>query len=332
MTRVFVTGGSGVIGGAIIARLRAQGAEVVASGRSVASRDAVGARGAEPVEADLLDETALAEAMRGCVVAYHVAGVNTLCPTDTRTMERVNGDSPAVVVRAAAKAGVRRVVHTSSAAAIGEEHGTVGREDSPHRGWFLSLYERTKHAGERAALATGREVGVEVVSVNPSSVQGQGRAGGTGKILLALIDGRLKLFIDTRISVVDIDDCVEAHLLAAERGAPGERYLISGATLTSDEALATLERVTGLRSRPRIVPGPIAMTAATVAEGGFRLARRRAPLCRSMMRTMLHGHQYDGTRATRELGLSYTPVEDTLSRLIDWAVAEGHLQDPGGAY
>ncbi len=328
MTRAFVTGGSGLLGGALISRLVEEGVEVVATGRSVSARDAVAARGAKPVEADVLDEAALAAVMRGCDLVYHVAGVNSMCPDDPAAMERVNAEGPAVVVRAAAKAAVGRVVHTSSAATLGEEHGTVGSETSAHRGHFMSLYERTKLAGERAALATGREVGVEVVSVNPSSVQGPGRAGGTGKILLAVIDGRMKVFIDTTISVVDMQDCLAAHLLAAERGKAGERYVINGASLTSREALDVLERVAGLRARPRMVPGPVAMVAATLIEGGSRLARKHPPLCRTMMRTMLHGHRYDGSKATRELGLEYTPVDDTLRRLLEWAVAEGHVRDP----
>ena len=138
---------------------------------------------------------------------------------------------------------------TSSAAALGEAHGTIGREDSPHRGTFLSVYERSKHDGERAALAAAPTAGVEVVAVNPSSVQGPGRSGGTGRILIAYLNGRLKAFVDTTISLVDIDDAVDGHLLAAERGAPGERYVLCGSTMTSHEALAAVSELSGIRDR-----------------------------------------------------------------------------------
>ena len=97
----------------------------------------------------------------------------------------------------------------------------------------MSVYERSKHEGEVAAFAAARNAGIDLVAVLPSSVQGPGRAGGTGKILIAYLNGKLKAFVDTRISLVDIDDTIEAHVLAAERGKPGERYLISGATITS---------------------------------------------------------------------------------------------------
>ena len=124
-------------------------------------------------------------------------------------------------MRAAARAGAGRLVLTSSASTLGEAEGTVGSEDSPHRGAYLSTYERSKHDGERAALAAARRTGRRLVCVNPASVQGPGRAGGTGRILLAYLNGRLKAFVDTHISLVDIDDTVEGHLLAAERGQPG---------------------------------------------------------------------------------------------------------------
>jgi dihydroflavonol-4-reductase len=164
---------------------------------------------------------------------------------------------------------------------------------------------------------------VDLVSVNPSSVQGPGRSGGTGRILIAYLNGRLRAFIDTRLSLVDIQDCVDGHLLAAEHGRPGERYVLNGVTLGSLEALAIVADLTGIADRVRILPPPVASAAAGIVEGGFRLAGRNPPVCREMVRTMLHGHGYDGSRASRELGLTYTPVHETLARTIEWAVAEG---------
>jgi dihydroflavonol-4-reductase len=320
---VFVTGGSGLIGGALVTRLVDEGREVVALARGAEAERALAARGARAVRGDVLDEEAMARGMAGCDVAFHVAGVNTLCPTAPSRLFRVNVDGAVAAVRAAARAGIRRLVLTSSAAVLGEAAGTVGREDSPHRGWYLSPYERSKHEGERAALAAARELGVDVVAVNPASVQGPGRAGGTGRILLAAVDGRLPVFVDTRISLVDLADCVEGHLLGEARGRARARYVLSGATLTSREALALLAEVTGRRVRARLVPPALALGLATLAEAGFRAARRRPPVCRAMVRTLLHGHVYDGSRATRELGLIYTPARDTLARTVAWARDEG---------
>ncbi|MGZ4261165.1 MAG: NAD-dependent epimerase/dehydratase family protein [Solirubrobacteraceae bacterium] len=326
MSRVFVTGGSGVVGRALVQRLVTGGNEVVALARSRPAEETVRSLGAVAVRGELFDEDALASAMAGCSVIYNVAGVNTLCVDDPGPMLRANVEGPPGVVRAAARAGVRRVVHTSSAATIGEPSGVVGREDTPHRGWYLSTYERSKTEGERAVFEAGRQTGVEVVCVNPSSVQGPGRAGGTARFLLAYLDGRLKVFVPTNVSLVDIADCAEGHVLAAERGVAGERYLLNGIALTIAEALALAGEVAGVSRRPRMLPRRVAVAGAFVVEHGSRLARRKPPICREMVRTLLHGHRYDGSRAERDLGLRYTDPRETLRKTVDWARAEGLLR------
>jgi dihydroflavonol-4-reductase len=326
VSRVFVTGGTGVIGTALVTRLLERGDEVVALARSDAAAQALAARGVEVVRGEAYDEDVLARGMAGCGHAFNVAGVNSLCVEDPRPMERLNVDGPPAAVRAAARSGVTRLVHTSSAATIGEPAGTIGTERSPHRGWYLSTYERTKTEGERAALAAAAEAGQDLVCVNPSSVQGPGRAGGTARFLLAFLDGRLKVFVPTNVSLVDIADCVEGHLLAAERGVAGERYLLNGIALSIGEALALAGEVAGVDRRPRLLPRPVATVAAAIAERGFKIAGRRPPVCREMVRTLLHGHRYDGSRAERELGLCYTEPRETLRRTVEWARAEGLLR------
>jgi dihydroflavonol-4-reductase len=328
MPRVFLTGGSGVVGGALAAGLAERGDEIVALARSDEAAAKLAAHGAHIVRGDTLDEDTMAAGMAGCDVLYHVAGVNTLCPPDPAELIHVNVRGAEAAVRAAARAGVGRVVLTSSAAALGEVEGTVGSESSPHRGWYMSTYERSKHEGEEAAFAAARRAGIELVSVNPSSVQGPGRASGTGRILIAYLNGRLRAFVDTRISLVDIRDCVEGHVLAAGRGTPGERYVLNGATLTSREALEIMSGMTGIDDSVRFLPAPVATGAAALIEAAFRLRGRTPPVCREMVRTMLHGHHYDGSRATRELGLTYTPVRETLRRTIDWALGQGLVQRP----
>jgi dihydroflavonol-4-reductase len=257
-------------------------------------------------------------AARGIAVVYHAAGINAFCLPDPGPMYRVNVEGTRTVVAAAGEAGVRRVVYTSSAATIGEPRDTVAREDTPHRGTFLSHYERSKWQAERAAFAAARAAGLELVSVNPASVQGPGRTRGTAKLLIGYVNGTLKALIDSRMSVVDVDDCAAAHLAAERRGVAGERYLISGATLTVREAVELMGRVAGITAEPRVLPPPLAMAAATVVGAVGRVRRHRAPFCREMMTTLLHGHAYDGGRAVRELGVRYRPLEDTLRRTLAW--------------
>jgi len=319
---VLVTGGTGLIGRALLERLLSAGNQVKALARSEASAGELGALGAEPVRGDVLDLESLAAAMQGCELLYHAAGANAFCVRDPSPMFEANVRGSENVVRAAARAGVRRVVYTSSAAALGEASGTIGSEGSPHRGWFYSDYERSKFEAEQAVFAAAGETGLDVVSVNPASVQGPGRATGSAKLLLDYLNGRIKAVVDSRLSLVDIADCTEGHLLAAERGASGERYVLSGATLSVGEGLALVASVVGIDRQVRTLPPWLALAAAGAVEALGRVRRRRPSLCRELARTLINGHAYDGSKATRELGLRYTPIEDTLRRTVDWWVEQ----------
>jgi dihydroflavonol-4-reductase len=322
---VLITGGTGVVGRPLLERLALEGADVRALARSDASAAAVRNLGAEPVHGDVLDPGSLEAAMRGCELVYHAAGHNAFCMRDPAPMFEVNVHGSENVVRAASQAGVARVVYTSSAATLGERKGTVGSEGSPHRGRFLSEYERSKFEAERAVLAAATETGADVVCVNPASVQGPGRATGSTKLLLDYLNGRLKAVVDSTLSLVDVDDCTTGHLLAAAHGQPGERYVLSGATLTVREGLALLTRISGVEQPLRTVPPRLAMAVATTAEAVAWVKRDTPRICRELARTITHGHAYDGTKASRELGLRYTPIEETLRRTIAWWEEQGLL-------
>jgi dihydroflavonol-4-reductase len=203
----------------------------------------------------------------------------------------------------------------------------VGREDTTHRGWFLTAYERSKFHAERLVLERGPELGLDVVCVAPSSVQGPGRATGTARLLLAAARGRLRLAFDAWLSFVDVDDCALGHVLAAELGRPGERYILSGRSVRVRRALDVLRAVTGRPSRTWFAPRGSVLPAAAVVEAAARAMGRTPPVCREVVKAGLHGHRYDGSKAARELGLVYTPLEETLRRTVDWFVAQGLLRE-----
>jgi dihydroflavonol-4-reductase len=325
MAPVFVTGASGFIGGALAERLLEQGHEVIGLARSDTAEAKVRAHGATPARGNVLDEDSLARAMERCELVYHVAGLNTHCPHDPSMQMRVNVDGAAATIRAASRAGVRRVVYTSSAASVGEPKGTVGDEETVHRGSYLSVYDRSKHLGEQVVFSEARRLGVEAVAVNPSSVQGPGRYEGNGKLIVSYLNGKLRVFLDTYVSVVDIADTVEGHVLAAGRGKPGGRYVLNGATVPAREALRIVSEIAGVQHPVRMVPPALAHAVAAAGEAAARARGRTFSLCRGRVNTFVHGHRYDGSRATRELGLRYTPLEETFRRTLDWARAEGLL-------
>ena len=321
--KVLVTGGTGTIGRSLIQRMVADGRQVVGLARSQASADALKEMGAEPVRGSVEDVDSIQVAAAGCGTLFHAAGVNAFCLRDPSPLFRVNVIGSLNVVSAAARAGVERVVYTSSAAVFGERTGTVGSESSEHRGSFLSEYERSKFEAERVVLETARSLDVDVVCVNPSSVQGPGRASGSGKILVLFLNGKLKVMVRTRVSLVDIADCTLGHLLAETKGKPGERYLLNGAALPIEEALAIVRRLTGVSHRVRFMPAFGAMGGGALVDVFGRARRKDPKVCPEMVRTLLHGHTYDGSKAARDLGLEYTPVEETLARTVEWLRAEG---------
>jgi dihydroflavonol-4-reductase len=322
-----VTGATGFVGGGIVRALVERGWDVVALSRTEGSAGALASAGARPALGDVAHPADILRAAAGCEVVFHVAGLNTSCLRDPSPLVRVNVEGTRNVLEAAARVGVRRFVHTSSAAAIGEPAGAVGREDTAHRGWFLTAYERSKFQAERLVLDRGPELGLEVVCVNPSSVQGPGRAEGTARLLLAAARGRLPLAFDTWLSFVDVDDCSLGHVGAAERGRPGERYILSGGSIRVRQALDVLRGLTGRASRTWFVPPRSVLPAAAVVEATARAMGRTPPVCREVARAGLHGHRYDGSRATRELGVVYTPLDETLRRTVEWFVAQGLLRD-----
>lgn len=318
---VAVTGGSGVVGRAVVRHLVDSGEEVWALARSTDSSAILADLGARVVAGDLFDDDALARLMKGRGRVFHVAGVNEMCSRDPERMWRVNVEGSRRVVEAGIRAGVERLVHTSSAVTIGEAEGEVGTEASMHRGEFLSEYERSKTVAERLVLERANEI--EVVSVNPSSVQGPGRSTGTGAIFLAIARGNLPVLIDTTISLVDIDDCARGHLLAAQNGESGERYLLSGSVLTIREAVFMLQRKTGRRKSPWFLRPGAAAALAPLVDAVFGLVGKQTAFCAESVAVLLHGHRYDGSRVTRELGLEYTSLDETLDRTLMWFDTEG---------
>jgi len=278
-------------------------------------------RGVEPVMGDLDDIGP--SSMAGCRTLFHVAGLNATCLRQPLALEQTNVAGTRRVISAAAQAGIERIVYTSSAATIGEPQGSVGTESTIHRGTYLTAYERSKHLAEVAAFDDAESAGLDLVAVNPSSVQGPGRTGGTARILISFLRGRLRFAIDTDLSLVFIDDAVDAHIRAEQSGRAGQRYLVSGWTTTVAEAVAVLAGVTGSDRRVRYLSPRLLGMLAAVTAAGYHLLRRDPPLCPEMVAALRHGHTYDGSRAESELGVRYTPPREWLTRTLEWYQAQG---------
>jgi dihydroflavonol-4-reductase len=323
--RILITGGTGFVGGLLVSRLVADGRQVRVLVRHPVDRERLPDPRVELALGHLDDGESLARAADGCEVVYHVAGLNQLCLADPAPLYRVNVEGTRRMLEAARRAGVRRVVHTSSAATLGGDGSSVLDETAGPPAEFTSHYARSKFEGEQVALGFD---GVEVVAVNPSSVQGPGRTTGTASVFIGYLNGRLPFDLPARFGLCYTEDCVNGHLLAEARGRPGQRYVLNTATLTNSEAIDLIAVIAGLADRPRTLPLPLAMGVASVAEVVARARGRQPRLCRESVRTLGHPHLYDGSRAARELGLRYTALRPAMEATVRWYVAQGLVVRP----
>jgi dihydroflavonol-4-reductase len=273
---------------------------------------------ADRVKADVLDRGALRRAFRGCELVFHSAGYVGARPA--QRVWQVNALAPRIAVEAAAAEGVRRVVLTSSVAAIGPAPpGRSGTEDDVYRGGGLGLtYPDAKHEGEAEALAAGARLEVEVVVVNPSYVFGtpldRTQPGETSTRMIGnYLRGRLPAVVDGATNVVDVRDVAKGHVLAAEHGRPGERYVLGGHDLRWVELVERVADLSGAR-HPLVVlpPGAGALTRTGESLG--------LPTLLSSEGIVLMGQnwRYSSAKARRELGYRPRPLDRTLKDTIDW--------------
>ncbi len=206
----------------------------------------------EIVRGDLRYFDSVDRAVNGCNEVYHVAADYRLWLTDPAPMYATNVEGTAHVIRAATRANVSRIVYTSTVGALGIPHGGVGREDTPSSlATMPGHYKRSKYMAEQAAVEAAR-AGAPVVIVNPSTPIGalDFKPTPTGRIIVDFLNRRMPAYVDTGLNIVDVEDFARGHLLAAERGRIGEKYILGGENLTLKEFFGRLARISGMR-RPR---------------------------------------------------------------------------------
>jgi dihydroflavonol-4-reductase len=262
------------------------------------------------------DPAAVRRAADGCELVVHAAALYSYDRRDHAAMERVNVDGTRHVLDAAARAGVRRVVVTSSATTCGPVRGrSASEDDAPPREQLAVAYKRTKIAAERVALDAARE-GHEVVVVNPTAVVGPGdrRPTPTGRMIDDVVAGRIRAYTPGMgLNVVAVEDVADGHLLAAEHGRPGRRYILGGEDLPLREVFAIVARAAG-RTPPRwAVPYPVVAAAARLA-AAVGLSPRLLVL--DQVRLAGIPEYYSSARAEAELGYRARRAEDALAAAV----------------
>jgi dihydroflavonol-4-reductase len=326
--RVFVTGATGFVGWHLMEALLARGHQVRCLVRP-ASTALLDGRPVEVVSGDLTDAAGLRRAIQGVDVVYHCAADYRLYVPDPPAMYAANVDGTENVLRASAEAGVGRVVYTSTVGALGlHDDATPADERAPASlNDMIGHYKRSKFLAERVAERWAAN-GLPVVIVNPTAPVGERdlKPTATGKFILDFIRGKIPAYVDTGLNLVDVRDVAQGHLLAAEKGRVGEKYILGYRNMTLREILQTLAGIVG-RPAPRVrIPHWVPLAVAAVDTGWARLMHGLPRFELDAVRLSRKKMFFDSGKAVRELGLPQTPVEEPLRRAVEWYRAHGYIQ------
>jgi dihydroflavonol-4-reductase len=323
-----VTGATGFIGSHVARKLVQRGESVRILLRKTSKTLNIEDIDAERVYGDILDVDSIRKAIKGCDTVYHTAGLVSFRKSDYKRLEDINVKGTVNVLSAALEAGVKKVVYTSSVAAIGvNPNGGVANEDTPFTLEHMGIqYLNTKYRAEQEALRFYRQ-GLPVVIVNPSVVIGPGDVYlSSCGFIVWYCKKKFPGYMDGGINLVDVEDVAEGHILAAQKGRLGERYILGNKNLSIKEVFELLEKVTGIPA-PRIkIPYFVALAAAFFVERilGISLPNYSSMDVDSVRASRFYWY-FDSSKAVRELGFPQTPVEQSIEKTVKWLKDKGYI-------
>jgi dihydroflavonol-4-reductase len=326
-----VTGATGFLGSHVARQLVARGEKNVrVLARPASDMRALAGLAVERVTGDLRDPASLDRALAGVERVYHVAADYRLWARNPREIYESNVTGTRNLLAAARRAGVARMVYTSTVATIAVPRGSSLPDERTEARLtdMVGAYKRSKFLAEQEVLAAARE-GLPVVIVNPTTPVGPGdwKPTPTGKIIVDFLNGRMPAYVDTGLNFVAVEDAAAGHLLAAERGQVGERYLLGGENLSLRELLDALAQVSG-RPAPRFrVPLALAFAAACAETFVARLSGREPQIPIDGVRIARHNMFVDCGKAARDLGFSAGPVAPALGRAVRWYEDNGYVAE-----
>ncbi|MFN0071955.1 MAG: SDR family oxidoreductase [Chloroflexota bacterium] len=312
-----VTGASGFIGQHVVRKLAMRGDRVRLLARPGSKLGALSDLNLEIVQGDVIQPDTLPAAFDGVDRLFHMAGLVTFVQSEIPRLQTVNVEGTRNILGAALRAGVQRVVYTSSVSAVGySKRPQVVTESSPWVDFGIS-YARSKREAEEVALQYFRQ-GLPVVIVNPTTAMGANDPNLTSTAPVArFLRGDLKVTVRGALNVIDIDDLADGHLRADERGRIGERYILGGNNVSWTQFFGILSDLSG-RPAPRRVPSALALGMAKLMEATSNLTGRPPKFHVEEVRAASLYRIADSTKADRELGLQHRSLRETLSRTVDW--------------
>lgn len=327
MRNVLVTGGTGFIGSNLALALLNEGCSVRILRRRDSDLRALGKADVEHVVGDLRDAPSLRRALKGCDTVFHTAAMVSYWRKEREEMYDINIGGTRTIVELCLELGVKRLVHTSSVAAVGyAENGSLAGESNEFN-WdrFDIGYRISKHQAEQE-VQRGAQRGLEAVTVNPSIVIGPRDIHfHGGQLIRDIHKKRIFYYITGGMNIVYVDDVVRGHILAARHGRPGERYILCGENLTHKEIISTIASIVGgLRPFFRFPPAAVRIIAAT-AEGIGNLLNVKPWVTRELLASSGMTYYFSCHKARRELGYQMTPFREAVQRTFEWYKEQGLL-------
>jgi dihydroflavonol-4-reductase len=326
--KTLVTGATGFLGSHVARALAGRGENVRALVRPSSDLRALEGLDADRFTGDLRDRASLGRALEGVQRVFHVAADYRLWARDPREIYESNVTGTRNLLDAARNAGVEKFVYTSTVAtiAVPREGGLPNEETQSSVNEMIGHYKRSKFEAEQYALSAAA-AGLPVVIVNPTTPVGPGdwKPTPTGKIIVDFLNGRMPGYVDTGLNFVPVEDCARGHLLAAERGRTGERYILGGRNLTLKQMLDILSSTSGRRAPRWKFPYALAYAAACVDMWASRLLGREPQIPLEGVRMARHKMFVDASKAERELGFAPGPIEAALERAVAWYESNGYI-------
>lgn len=328
MADALVTGGTGFVGANVVRELLREDAVVRVLARPGGDRRALAGLAVDVVDGDLGDPASLRRAVAGVATVYHVAADYRLWARDPRALYRTNVDGTRALLQTAADAGIKRIVYTSTVGALGlPKDGSPGTEETPvSLTDMVGPYKKSKFLAERVALEFAA-AGAPIVIVNPSAPVGPWdvKPTPTGQMIVDFLRGRMFASLDTGLNLVHVRDVARGHLLAAQRGRVGDKYILGHANLGLAEIFQRLAEITGLRAPRLRIPYAVAWLAAAGLEGAARLTRGAPRVPLTAVRMARKRMYFSPAKAVRELGLPQTDVGEALRDAVAWFGEHGYV-------
>lgn len=330
--KALVTGATGFVGANLVRELLNDGTAVRVLVRPGSPRTTIERLDVEVVPGDLHDRDLLRQALQGCQVLYHVAARYSLSEKEAAEMYRANVEGTRNILEVAGDVGIERVVYTSTVGALGiPKNGVPGTENTPVTlNDMVGAYKRSKFLAEREAERMAR-LGLPVVIVNPSAPIGPWdvKPTPTGRMLVDYLKGQMPGYIHTGLNLVHVRDVARGHILAAQKGLVGEKYVLGNANLTLREIFGMLEQISGIPAPRWRIPYPVALLAAGVSELYARMRHQDPQIPLTGVRMARKMMFFDSSKAIRELHVPQTPVQDALRDAVEWFWAHGYAPRKG---